>query len=107
MKSLNALANWKPSERKGADFSCALSGDISVPFEEGRIIAAGIPNSRLVALESRSHLLLDTDPAWHTFLSEVRRFLAQEELVSPLARRHGGSVDWEWLDGSKGLKVRS
>jgi pimeloyl-ACP methyl ester carboxylesterase len=74
-------------------------GDPSVPFEEGRIIAAGIPNSRLIALESRSHLLLDTDPAWYTFLSEVRRFLGQEELVSPsggkLRKKRGlGMTGW-------------
>jgi pimeloyl-ACP methyl ester carboxylesterase len=57
-------------------------GDPSVPFEEGRLVAAGIPNSRLVALESRNHILLETDPAWHKFVSEVRSFLGKKELVS-------------------------
>jgi pimeloyl-ACP methyl ester carboxylesterase/DNA-binding winged helix-turn-helix (wHTH) protein len=50
--------------------------DAAVPFDEGRRVAAGIPDSRFVALESRNHLLLPTEPAWGVFLAEVRRFLA-------------------------------
>jgi pimeloyl-ACP methyl ester carboxylesterase len=57
-------------------------GDLSVPLEEGRLMATGIPNSRLVTLESRNHLLLGADPAWRTFVSEVRNFLGKQELVS-------------------------
>ena len=34
-------------------------GDVIVPFEQGRVIAAGIPNARFVELDSANHLLLE------------------------------------------------
>jgi pimeloyl-ACP methyl ester carboxylesterase/DNA-binding SARP family transcriptional activator len=52
------------------------SKDAVVPFEEGRAVAAGIPGARFVALEGRNHLLLEDEPAWPRFVSEVRGFLA-------------------------------
>jgi pimeloyl-ACP methyl ester carboxylesterase/DNA-binding winged helix-turn-helix (wHTH) protein len=48
-----------------------------VPFEEGRILAARIPNARLVQLDSRNHLVLDGEPAWPIYRDEVRAFLGQ------------------------------
>lgn len=50
-----------------------------VPFEEGRIIATEIPGARFVPLESRNHVLLESEPAWAHFLAEVRDFLASGE----------------------------
>jgi len=50
-----------------------------VPFEEGRLIAAGIPGARFVPLEGRNHLLLEGDPSWNIFVKEVRRFLGTED----------------------------
>jgi pimeloyl-ACP methyl ester carboxylesterase len=52
--------------------------DAAVPFEHGRLIASRIPQARFVALESRNHILLPRDPAWRGFVSEVRRFLADD-----------------------------
>jgi pimeloyl-ACP methyl ester carboxylesterase len=49
--------------------------DAAVPFDQGRLIASRIPRARFVALESRNHVLLPRDPAWASFVSEVRRFL--------------------------------
>jgi pimeloyl-ACP methyl ester carboxylesterase/DNA-binding SARP family transcriptional activator len=49
--------------------------DAAVPFEQGRLIASRIPQARFVALEGRNHILLPRDPAWASFLSEVRQFL--------------------------------
>jgi DNA-binding winged helix-turn-helix (wHTH) protein/alpha-beta hydrolase superfamily lysophospholipase len=46
-----------------------------VPFEEGRLLAAGIPNSTLVPLPSRNHLILEREPAWDLFLRELGSFL--------------------------------
>ncbi len=51
-------------------------GDVVQPFEEGRLLAAGIPNARFVGLEGRNHLILETDPGWPVFKSEVEEFLA-------------------------------
>lgn len=47
------------------------------PFEQGRLLASLIPDSRFVALESKNHILLADDPAWPVFLAEVESFLAE------------------------------
>jgi pimeloyl-ACP methyl ester carboxylesterase len=44
-------------------------------FEQSRLLAALIPNSRLVPLDSANHLLPEYDPAWKHFLAEIDRFL--------------------------------
>ncbi len=49
--------------------------DAMQPFEEGRRLAAGIPGARLVVLEGRNHLVLESDPAWSRLLHEIRGFL--------------------------------
>ena len=58
-------------------------GDMRCPFEEGRALAATIPNSRFVSLDSRNHLLLEEEPAWKEFLREVRGFLSVSTAESP------------------------
>ena len=50
-------------------------GDRGVPVEEGRQLGALIPGARLVLLESDNHILLEDEPAWPRFVSEVRAFL--------------------------------
>jgi pimeloyl-ACP methyl ester carboxylesterase len=44
-------------------------------IEQSRLLAALIPNSRLVPLDSSNHLLPERDPAWKHFLTEIDRFL--------------------------------
>ena len=44
-------------------------------FEQSRLLAALIPESRLVPLDSSNHLLPERDPAWRHFLAEIDRFL--------------------------------
>ena len=44
-------------------------------FEQSRLLAAQIPKSRLVPLDSSNHLLPERDPAWQQFLTEIDRFL--------------------------------
>jgi DNA-binding SARP family transcriptional activator/pimeloyl-ACP methyl ester carboxylesterase len=63
--------------------------DASVSYEEGRLIASRIPRARLVALESRNHLLLPRDPAWAAFVSEVRRFIRDGAPMMSGAERMG------------------
>ncbi len=53
--------------------------DARVPFEEGRMAAAMIPNARFVPLDSRNHILLKTEPAWQTFTDEVITFALTQE----------------------------
>ena len=49
--------------------------DQLVPYEAGRQMAARIPGAEFITLESRNHILLDTDPAWPKLQQELRRFL--------------------------------
>jgi DNA-binding NarL/FixJ family response regulator len=48
---------------------------LRIPFEEGRLLAALIPDARFVPLAGNNHILLADEPAWSHFLSEVHRFL--------------------------------
>lgn len=50
-------------------------GDALVPFEEGRSLASSIKNATFIPLESNNHLLLSHEPAWATFVEELRSFL--------------------------------
>ena len=55
----------------------ALLGDMRVPFEEGRQMAAAIPGARFIALEGRNHIPLGNEPAFERFFEEIKLFLAQ------------------------------
>lgn len=49
--------------------------DSAIPFDEGRSLAALIPNARFVPLESRNHLLIEGEPAWEQFVQQLDNFL--------------------------------
>jgi DNA-binding winged helix-turn-helix (wHTH) protein/pimeloyl-ACP methyl ester carboxylesterase len=49
--------------------------DNVVPFEQGRLVAASIPNSQFVPLGSDNHVLLSDEPAFVEFMEMVKRFL--------------------------------
>ncbi len=51
-------------------------GDLRIPYDQGRSLAASIPGARFVSLESRNHILLDHEPAWAQFVAELEAFLA-------------------------------
>jgi DNA-binding CsgD family transcriptional regulator len=53
-------------------------GDAGIPFREGQLLAELIPGARFVPLEGRNHILIEDEPAWPHFLSEVRAFLGCE-----------------------------
>ncbi len=57
--------------------------DAIVPFEQGRELAASIPDSRFVPLDGKNHYLLEHESAWSVFLSEVRRFLGVSDAPTP------------------------
>jgi pimeloyl-ACP methyl ester carboxylesterase/DNA-binding CsgD family transcriptional regulator len=63
--------------------------DRVVPVEEGRLLAALIPDARLILLESANHILLDDEPAWPYFVSELDAFLG----TGPVARRPAPIAD--------------
>ncbi len=49
-------------------------GDLSIPFEEGRLIAGLIAGARFVTLETRNHLMMESEPAWRVFLGAMAEF---------------------------------
>ena len=54
------------------------TGDAVAAFSEGRKLAALLPDARFVPLESKNHILLESEPAWARFTDELRRFLAED-----------------------------
>ena len=50
-------------------------GDLMVPFEAGRQLAAGIPGAHFIALQSRNHLFQQDEPATERFFEEIKLFL--------------------------------
>ncbi len=49
--------------------------DHVIGFEASKELAAGIPNTHFLELDSANHVLLEHEPAWQHFLVEMRRFL--------------------------------
>lgn len=58
--------------------------DARVPFDEARQMASAIPHARFVPLESRNHVLLESEPAWPRFLEELRSFLGDAAAGPPV-----------------------
>ena len=53
--------------------------DARVAFEHGLALARAIPTARFVALESKNHLILSHEPAWHRYIDELSGFLTLEQ----------------------------
>jgi pimeloyl-ACP methyl ester carboxylesterase/DNA-binding CsgD family transcriptional regulator len=53
--------------------------EVSVPFDQGRLLATRIPGARFVPLQSSNHILLADEPAWEIFLAELHDFIGTEE----------------------------
>jgi pimeloyl-ACP methyl ester carboxylesterase len=49
--------------------------DVRVPMSQATELAALIPDSQLVLLDSPNHLLTEREPAWNEFLDHIDRFL--------------------------------
>jgi len=62
-------------------------GDLRVPFEEGRMLAATIPDARFVALESTNHILLEQEPAFAQLFEELQGFLGNAASFGGLTAR--------------------
>jgi pimeloyl-ACP methyl ester carboxylesterase/DNA-binding CsgD family transcriptional regulator len=69
-------------------------GDDVIPILEGHILAAGIPGAQFIELDSKNHILLETEPAWERFCREVLAFTgrngvsgAEDPAFASLSRR--------------------
>ena len=49
--------------------------DDVIPITEGRILAAGIAGAQFIELDSKNHVLLESEPAWDRFRDEVLEFM--------------------------------
>lgn len=49
--------------------------DDASPYERSRKFAAAVPGARFVLLETANHILVQGEPAWDAYLSELRRFI--------------------------------
>ena len=67
--------------------------DVRVPAAQASELAALIPDSRLVLLDSRNHLLTASELAWAAFLSHVEEFLAELPRPSPACGRPAKEAD--------------
>ena len=83
--------------------------DQAVPFAQGEELAATIPDARFIALESRNHILLATEPAWAMFAELTRDFLDGGERPAPTVHatpRPAEPVDERaYCAGSDGAKI--
>jgi pimeloyl-ACP methyl ester carboxylesterase len=66
------------SQVKAPTLVLHAKGDARIPFDEGELITSLIPSARFVSLESKNHILLEHEPAWQQFLTEVHQFLGVE-----------------------------
>jgi len=56
------------------------TGDLRIPFEEGRRLAGLIPQAAFLTLETRNHLMLRDDPAWRKLLDAIVEFYPPRRL---------------------------
>jgi len=70
-------------------------GDVMVPFEQGRRLAAGIPNARFIELDARNHVLAHDEPAWLKFEAAVAEFLGWERAAPRRRASDGAAPDGE------------
>ena len=68
--------------------------DDVIPIGEGRLLAAEIPGAQFVELDSQNHILLENEPAWARFCSELLDFVgvasssgAEDPAFGSLSRR--------------------
>jgi pimeloyl-ACP methyl ester carboxylesterase len=52
--------------------------DSVAPFEQGRLVAASVPDAHFISLESNNHILLEAEPAWERCYAEIDAFLAND-----------------------------
>jgi pimeloyl-ACP methyl ester carboxylesterase len=58
--------------------------DARIPFAQGRLLAAEIADARFVTLESRNHILIESEPAWKRFCEVFSDALGAPEAAAAL-----------------------
>jgi len=60
-------------------------GDEVVPVDEGRMLAGALSGAEYVELDSRNHVLLESEPAWQRFQDAVLQFVPTKRTTMGLA----------------------
>lgn len=81
-------------------------GDLRIPYDQGRALAAHIPGARFVSLESRNHILLDHEPAWTQWAAELEAFLAAPARAPASNRGQTGPTGQTGQVGLAGLTAK-
>jgi DNA-binding NarL/FixJ family response regulator len=68
-------------------------GDQAMTFENATMVAAAIPDARVVPLDSQNHILLAGEPAWAQFVDEVRAFLEPDRRAMVASERDQGPIE--------------
>ena len=79
--------------------------DHAVPYSQGELMAAEIPDAQFVPLEGSNHILLDNEPAWPAFTASVRSFLAEGETMPPSVIRHAPKDKIVTCNSSDGARL--
>jgi len=53
-------------------------GDSVAPLSEGKLLASRIPGAKFVTLNSRSHMVFESDPEFPRLLQAIRDFLKSD-----------------------------
>jgi pimeloyl-ACP methyl ester carboxylesterase/DNA-binding winged helix-turn-helix (wHTH) protein len=53
--------------------------DARVPFEQGLMLARGIPGARFFAFDGANHIVLSHEPVWDRYIAEISAFLAEDD----------------------------
>jgi len=74
------------------------TGDLRVPFDEGRLIAGMIEQARFAPLDSRNHLMVAQDAMWPRWSEEVHEFIGtvqvkEDPLFATLTPREAQLVE--------------
>ena len=56
--------------------------DHLVPFEQGRLLAASIPNAKFIPLDSENHILLSHEPAFSRWIADTETFYVTADQIS-------------------------
>ena len=82
--------------------------DQAVPFAQGEELAAGIPGAGFIPLESRNHIMLESEPAWAMFAELSRDFLNGGEAAAAVhaePRKPQAPEVIDYARGSDGAKI--
>ena len=52
--------------------------DQRIPLDIGRAVASGIPDAHFVPLESRNHILVESEPAWQVCVGAIGQFIDEK-----------------------------